>query len=235
MHSRAQIIFYNICYLSVVFVKITLMWHRKKQSLIISPIIDIWSDPRVTGEPYSKVTFPPLGVDISIVILCCLWQIVQLQMCVYIIFSGVCIKLLFYIFISVCSQYVQNDSPSSKSLAGLVVQLLQFQEDAFGRRVNNPALTKLPVSTTHTHTHFVFLWKLKCEERWNVILTARSSPSFRPSVSWISRQEVLSVTSWGRSTSLRASKGGELICGNLYRKSGFDFGGNVLAFNYAFA
>uniref|UniRef100_A0A7N9AUL1 SWI/SNF related, matrix associated, actin dependent regulator of chromatin, subfamily c, member 1a n=1 Tax=Mastacembelus armatus TaxID=205130 RepID=A0A7N9AUL1_9TELE len=41
-------------------------------------------------------------------------------------------------------KYVQNDSPSSKSLAGLVVQLLQFQEDTFGRRVNNPALTKLP-------------------------------------------------------------------------------------------
>uniref|UniRef100_A0A665TZ41 SWI/SNF related, matrix associated, actin dependent regulator of chromatin subfamily c member 2 n=1 Tax=Echeneis naucrates TaxID=173247 RepID=A0A665TZ41_ECHNA len=41
-------------------------------------------------------------------------------------------------------KYVQNDSPTSKSLAGLVVQLLQFQEDAFGRRVNNPALTKLP-------------------------------------------------------------------------------------------
>ncbi|XP_016893535.1 SWI/SNF complex subunit SMARCC1 isoform X2 [Cynoglossus semilaevis] len=41
-------------------------------------------------------------------------------------------------------KHVQNDSPSSKSLAGLVVQLLQFQEDAFGRKVNNPALTKLP-------------------------------------------------------------------------------------------
>nr|XP_024659942.1 SWI/SNF complex subunit SMARCC1 isoform X2 [Maylandia zebra] len=41
-------------------------------------------------------------------------------------------------------KYVQNDSPSSKSLAGLVVQLLHFQEDAFGRRINNPALTKLP-------------------------------------------------------------------------------------------
>ncbi|TNN56661.1 SWI/SNF complex subunit SMARCC1 [Liparis tanakae] len=40
--------------------------------------------------------------------------------------------------------YKKNDSPSSKSLAGLVVQLLQFQEDTFGRRVNNPALTKLP-------------------------------------------------------------------------------------------
>lgn len=47
-------------------------------------------------------------------------------------------------------QYVQADSPSCKSLAGLVVQLLQFQEDAFGRRVSNPALTKLPVSP-HTH------------------------------------------------------------------------------------
>ncbi|XP_061530658.1 SWI/SNF complex subunit SMARCC1 isoform X2 [Phycodurus eques] len=41
-------------------------------------------------------------------------------------------------------KYVQNDSPTSKSLAGLVVQLLQFQEDSFGRKVNNPALTKLP-------------------------------------------------------------------------------------------
>lgn len=53
------------------------------------------------------------------------------------------------VFMSFC-QYVQNDSPSSKSLAGLVVQLLQFQEDAFGRRVNNPALTKLPVSYKYT-------------------------------------------------------------------------------------
>uniref|UniRef100_A0A8C7GD51 SWI/SNF related BAF chromatin remodeling complex subunit C1 n=1 Tax=Oncorhynchus kisutch TaxID=8019 RepID=A0A8C7GD51_ONCKI len=44
-------------------------------------------------------------------------------------------------------KYVQADSPSNKSLAGLVVQLLQFQEDAFGRRVNNPALTKLPTKT----------------------------------------------------------------------------------------
>lgn len=56
--------------------------------------------------------------------------------------------LVYLVTFFFCSpaQYVQNDSPSSKSLAGLVVQLLQFQEDAFGRRVNNPALTKLPVS-----------------------------------------------------------------------------------------
>uniref|UniRef100_A0A4W3IZC8 SWI/SNF related BAF chromatin remodeling complex subunit C1b n=1 Tax=Callorhinchus milii TaxID=7868 RepID=A0A4W3IZC8_CALMI len=39
---------------------------------------------------------------------------------------------------------VQADSPSNKTLAGLVVQLLQFQEDAFGKHVNNAALTKLP-------------------------------------------------------------------------------------------
>ncbi|KAM6967606.1 SWI/SNF complex subunit SMARCC1-like [Aplochiton taeniatus] len=44
-------------------------------------------------------------------------------------------------------KYVQTDSPTCKSLAGLVVQLLQFQEDSFGRRVNNPALTKLPAKS----------------------------------------------------------------------------------------
>ncbi|KAL7829885.1 hypothetical protein AOLI_G00307700 [Acnodon oligacanthus] len=41
-------------------------------------------------------------------------------------------------------KYVQTDAPSSKSLSGLIVQLLQFQEDAFGRRASNPGLTKLP-------------------------------------------------------------------------------------------
>uniref|UniRef100_A0A8C1TRY0 SWI/SNF related, matrix associated, actin dependent regulator of chromatin, subfamily c, member 1b n=1 Tax=Cyprinus carpio TaxID=7962 RepID=A0A8C1TRY0_CYPCA len=41
-------------------------------------------------------------------------------------------------------EYVQTDAPSSKSLAGLVIQLLQFQEDSFGRRANNPSFTKLP-------------------------------------------------------------------------------------------
>ncbi|XP_062842110.1 SWI/SNF complex subunit SMARCC1 isoform X2 [Trichomycterus rosablanca] len=44
-------------------------------------------------------------------------------------------------------KYVQADSPSCKSLSGLVVQLLQFQEDAFGRKVSNPALTKLPAKS----------------------------------------------------------------------------------------
>uniref|UniRef100_A0A672M7G1 SWI/SNF complex subunit SMARCC1-like n=1 Tax=Sinocyclocheilus grahami TaxID=75366 RepID=A0A672M7G1_SINGR len=44
-------------------------------------------------------------------------------------------------------KYVQTDSPTCKTLAALVVQLLQFQEDAFGRRVSNPALTKLPAKS----------------------------------------------------------------------------------------
>ena len=43
-------------------------------------------------------------------------------------------------------QYVQADPPTNKSLATLVIQLLQFQEDAFGKSVSKPALTKLPVS-----------------------------------------------------------------------------------------
>ncbi|XP_073533187.1 SWI/SNF complex subunit SMARCC1 isoform X1 [Phyllobates terribilis] len=42
-------------------------------------------------------------------------------------------------------KYVQADSPTNKALAVLVSQLLQFQEDAFGRHVTNPAFTKLPI------------------------------------------------------------------------------------------
>ncbi|CAG5119364.1 unnamed protein product, partial [Candidula unifasciata] len=44
-----------------------------------------------------------------------------------------------------CKKYVQADPPTNKSLASLLVQLLQFQEEAFGRHVTNPALTKLPM------------------------------------------------------------------------------------------
>uniref|UniRef100_A0A452IIS3 SWI/SNF related, matrix associated, actin dependent regulator of chromatin subfamily c member 1 n=1 Tax=Gopherus agassizii TaxID=38772 RepID=A0A452IIS3_9SAUR len=47
-------------------------------------------------------------------------------------------------FISIHDSYVQADAPTNKTLAGLVVQLLQFQEDAFGKHVTNPAFTKLP-------------------------------------------------------------------------------------------
>uniref|UniRef100_A0A8C0FV33 SWI/SNF related, matrix associated, actin dependent regulator of chromatin subfamily c member 1 n=1 Tax=Bubo bubo TaxID=30461 RepID=A0A8C0FV33_BUBBB len=40
--------------------------------------------------------------------------------------------------------FLRADAPTNKTLAGLVVQLLQFQEDAFGKHVTNPAFTKLP-------------------------------------------------------------------------------------------
>lgn len=43
-------------------------------------------------------------------------------------------------------QYLLVDAPSCQALAALTLQLLQFQEDVFGRHANNPALTKLPVS-----------------------------------------------------------------------------------------
>ncbi|XP_069122462.1 SWI/SNF complex subunit SMARCC1-like [Argopecten irradians] len=44
-----------------------------------------------------------------------------------------------------CRKYTQADPPTNKSLANLVIQLLQFQEDAFGKSVSNSALTKLPM------------------------------------------------------------------------------------------
>ncbi|XP_028846384.1 SWI/SNF complex subunit SMARCC1-like isoform X1 [Denticeps clupeoides] len=42
-------------------------------------------------------------------------------------------------------KYVQTDDPPGSALAGLVQQLLHFQEEAFGRRATSPALTKLPM------------------------------------------------------------------------------------------
>ncbi|XP_063042115.1 SWI/SNF complex subunit SMARCC1b isoform X2 [Engraulis encrasicolus] len=41
-------------------------------------------------------------------------------------------------------KYVQADAPSGRALGSLVVQLLQFQEEAFGRHATNPSHTKLP-------------------------------------------------------------------------------------------
>uniref|UniRef100_G3NRN4 SWI/SNF related BAF chromatin remodeling complex subunit C1b n=1 Tax=Gasterosteus aculeatus aculeatus TaxID=481459 RepID=G3NRN4_GASAC len=41
-------------------------------------------------------------------------------------------------------KYVLVDPPSCQALAGMTLQLLQFQEDAFGRQATGPALTKLP-------------------------------------------------------------------------------------------
>ncbi|XP_014899389.1 SWI/SNF complex subunit SMARCC2 isoform X1 [Poecilia latipinna] len=42
-------------------------------------------------------------------------------------------------------KYIQAEPPTNKSLSSLVVQLLQFQEEVFGRHVSNPPLTKLPM------------------------------------------------------------------------------------------
>lgn len=55
--------------------------------------------------------------------------------------SGVCFS-----FLSLFPQYIQAEPPTNKSLSSLVVQLLQFQEEVFGKHVSNAPLTKLPVS-----------------------------------------------------------------------------------------
>ncbi|KAM4631220.1 SWI/SNF complex subunit SMARCC1b isoform 2-T2 [Polymixia lowei] len=41
-------------------------------------------------------------------------------------------------------KYVLVDPPSCQALAAVTLQLLQFQEEAFGKQATNPALTKLP-------------------------------------------------------------------------------------------
>ncbi|XP_068267015.1 LOW QUALITY PROTEIN: SWI/SNF complex subunit SMARCC2 [Nyctibius grandis] len=42
-------------------------------------------------------------------------------------------------------KYTQAEPPTNKSLSSLVVQLLQFQEEVFGKHVSNAPLTKLPI------------------------------------------------------------------------------------------
>ena len=44
-------------------------------------------------------------------------------------------------------QFIQTEPLTNKNLASLISQLVQFQDEAFGRRVSNPALTRLPVSS----------------------------------------------------------------------------------------
>lgn len=44
-----------------------------------------------------------------------------------------------------CKKYVQTDPPTNKNLASLLVQLIQFQEDNFGKNVSKPPLTRLPM------------------------------------------------------------------------------------------
>uniref|UniRef100_A0A672N7U5 SWI/SNF related BAF chromatin remodeling complex subunit C2 n=1 Tax=Sinocyclocheilus grahami TaxID=75366 RepID=A0A672N7U5_SINGR len=48
-------------------------------------------------------------------------------------------------FFSLQLQQFTPEPPTNKSLSSLVVQLLQFQEEVFGRHVSNPPLTKLPI------------------------------------------------------------------------------------------
>lgn len=43
-------------------------------------------------------------------------------------------------------QHVQSDPPTAKSLAQLISQMIQFQEDCLGKGAKNPQFPRLPVS-----------------------------------------------------------------------------------------
>lgn len=64
---------------------------------------------------------------------------------------------------------MQTDPPSNKSLATLLVQLLQFQEDNLGKNVSKPPMTRLPVRQIAAETFFMasllireFYFQMKC-------------------------------------------------------------------------
>ncbi|ELU01612.1 hypothetical protein CAPTEDRAFT_182223 [Capitella teleta] len=46
-----------------------------------------------------------------------------------------------------CKKVIQAEPPTSKGLVQLVLQLLQFQEDSFGKNVSKAPLTKLPMKS----------------------------------------------------------------------------------------
>ncbi|GIY78501.1 hypothetical protein CEXT_591981 [Caerostris extrusa] len=76
-----------------------------------------------------------------------------------------------------CKKYIQADPPTAKGLAALVNQLIQFQEDAFGRTVSKPPLTRLPMrcfldfrpSGALCHI-LASVYKFKSEQGWRRFL-----------------------------------------------------------------
>ena len=58
-------------------------------------------------------------------------------------------------------QYIQAEPPTNKSLAALVVQLLQFQEEAFGKLVSKAALTKLPVMLFGSFINYLLMFSFQ--------------------------------------------------------------------------
>ena len=52
-------------------------------------------------------------------------------------------------------QHVQSDPPTAKSLAQLISQMIQFQEDCLGKGAKNPPFPRLPVSFVFIPTYML--------------------------------------------------------------------------------
>ncbi|XP_075749554.1 SWI/SNF- related protein mor isoform X2 [Rhipicephalus microplus] len=72
-----------------------------------------------------------------------------------------------------CKKYTQAEPPTNKGLSSLVIQLIQFQEDAFGRSVSKPPLTRLPMKCFMDFKPggalchiFAAVYKFKSEQGW---------------------------------------------------------------------
>ncbi|CAN8013492.1 unnamed protein product [Ixodes persulcatus] len=72
-----------------------------------------------------------------------------------------------------CKKYTQAEPPTNKGLASLAIQLIQFQEDAFGKSVSKPPLTRLPMKCFMDFKPggalchiFAAVYKFKSEQGW---------------------------------------------------------------------
>ncbi|KAG1681219.1 SWI/SNF complex subunit SMARCC2 [Nymphon striatum] len=72
-----------------------------------------------------------------------------------------------------CKKYTQAEPPTNKGLSNLVIQLIQFQEEAFGKNVSKPPLTRLPMrcfmdfKTGGSLCHILAaVYKFKSDQGW---------------------------------------------------------------------
>uniref|UniRef100_T1J0Q5 SWI/SNF complex subunit SMARCC2 n=1 Tax=Strigamia maritima TaxID=126957 RepID=T1J0Q5_STRMM len=72
-----------------------------------------------------------------------------------------------------CKRYTQVEPPTNKGLASLVIQLIQFQEEAFGKNVSKPPLTRLPMKCFLDFKHggglchiLAAVYKFKSDQGW---------------------------------------------------------------------
>ena len=96
-------------------------------------------------------------------------------------------------------QHVQSDPPTAKSLAQLISQMIQFQEDCLGKGAKNPPFPRLPVSFIFIPTYMPD--RQKCHDIFTLAYLPTSTKTNLKMVSfskknWKYLYNILMTVSW---------------------------------------